>query len=243
VARRFSALDVLAKSLPIWAWNIGKFTALYVILQLPIVAYLILAALLGSEDMDLHLVVVGFGACVFAFIAPLVVVHGVLDEIRGVRASFRDCLRVCLSRFFPALGAGLLVGFLALASTIPTIIIGVALFQGRLPWLPRLFALFPAVLVASVCFVAIPVAASEGAGVAASLRRSARLTRGSRRSIAVLVVLVVALWAAPAMAETEHWSLFLVQAVLGGFGAVVTSVSYNDLRAAMRVDALERVFA
>jgi hypothetical protein len=267
VAGTFAAGRVLGRSFSIWRKNIVTFTVLVAIAYLPLVAYALgayplrgvasrsLADVIG--DFVLYTIVCGFGLGMLWFVAPLAVIHGVLQQLRGERASLLGCLRVFLARLLPALAVGILVGWIGFLCTLPVAFLAGFVAAAGGPGEAALVALaVPPILIACAYWVAVPVAAVERPGIVASLQRSARLTRGSRGSVFAIVLVVAALdfvpwlllpilpgsWEGP----VASWAFLLVLIALSAYGAVATSVAYHDLRVArdgVGVDDLVRVFA
>jgi hypothetical protein len=123
------------------------------------------------------------------------VIWGVVASLRGRVATFGECLSGGVRYFLPALGIAFVAG---LALTI----VGLLTF-----WL--LF--IPAVILAVVWMVAVPVAVAEDRGVFGSLGRSAELTKGARFMIWLLwVIWIVVYFAAILLAGAISSTLMAV---------------------------------
>jgi hypothetical protein len=155
-------------------------------------------------------------------LAGAAVVYAAIDDMRGRPVDMSKAWRAALRRFFPVLGVTAAVVVLA--------ILGFAL-------------IVPAAMVITVLFVAVPVCLAEGLGPVHSMRRSAQLTKGFRWAIfglwfttlmtglimqSVLDGLTEPLGGtALSLAVQVAWDT-----VFGAFVAILTAVTYRDLRVA-----------
>ena len=98
------------------------------------------------------------------------IVYGAFQDMRGRPFSLGAALSRCLARIWPILGTSLLVSLIAGVGTLLLIVPG-----------------FIALL---MLYVAVPACVVEGLGPAASLGRSAELTKGFRWKILGLILLV-----------------------------------------------------
>jgi hypothetical protein len=138
----------------------------------------------------------------------------------------------------------------------PGVVVGVSLIQATSFLLGSALLLVPGLLAATWWFVAIPACIAERRGVLASLRRSAELSRGSRwRVFAIfLLILLAALVgndAVPALlaysigATAAQIALFLWGTLYSSLQAVISVVTYHDLRVAkdgVETDRIAAVF-
>ncbi len=259
---RLGVGSVLARSFPIWGRNVFVFSLLNVVVYAPLLVFGIFAYPTPRDELTPAVMdVVAYsgilllGACLVSYIAPLAVIHGVLEQLRGRPASLLGCLRVYLMRLLPALGVGLTVGVLAFLFTFVGALLAGFLVRVIGTPVAGILALFPPTLIGCMYWVAVPVAAAERRGVLWSLRRSAELTRGSRLAIFLIVLLalvfqvspfVVTRVAAPdGVGTVGGWAIVLLVIALGSFGAVAAGVAYHDLRVArdgLGVEDLVRVF-
>jgi len=131
-------------------------------------------------------------------------------------------MKVGLSRFLPVLGVAISVGLLSGLSAI--------------------LLVFPAFIVMTMLFVAMPACIVEQLGPINSLKRSAQLTKGHRWKIfgLWLLVLVIAgvvnlipkaagIFGGPAVGLLLE---LVWNALTGAFNAVMVVVTYHDLRVA-----------
>jgi len=150
--------------------------------------------------------------------------------MRGRHVSLSESLQVGLSRFFP--------------------IIGLAFLMSLLGMLAALALIFPAFIVFTMWFVAMPVCIVERLGPWASMQRSADLTKGHRWKIFglwILIILIVAVvmivvggiagaaFAAGVRAiggPIEIVFRLIWGALWGAFYAIMVVVTYHDLRVA-----------
>jgi hypothetical protein len=170
-------------------------------------------------------------------------VYGSIQALQNDRAGIGGCIRhgmpavpkvmgiVILSSLAIGLVCGLLSlpGFLILSSG-GSIIGAIWIFAA---------ILIPGMMIYSAWWVTVPVAVVERAGVVASLKRSADLTRGYRwRVFGILLVLalvnafvewIVLVPFNPG--EMAHTIVgFVVTAAFTAWGAVAMAVAYHDLR-------------
>jgi hypothetical protein len=160
---------------------------------------------------------------VLSALSEAVVVYGAFEDMRGLPVNLLESVRIGLRRFFPVLGVA----------------VGVPILAG----LAALGLVFPAFIVMSMLFVAMPVCVVEKLGPWKSMGRSARLTKGHRWQI-------FGLWAATAIvggviqSSLEGLSnyvggeplrlvvLLASGALVGAFYAILVVVTYHDLRVA-----------
>jgi len=159
----------------------------------------------------------------FNVFAGAAAVDGAIDDMCGRRADAAKSVRVALQRLLPVLGVTAAVLVLA--------ILGFAVM------------VFPAAIVISACFVAVPACVVEGLGPIQSMRRSAELTRGYRWRIFALWFAIMLIEAivqseldqaarpfgnfASILAPQVAWD-----ALVGAFAVVLTAVTYRELRVA-----------
>jgi hypothetical protein len=159
----------------------------------------------------------------FNVFAGAAAVDGAIDDMRGRRPDAAKSVRVASQRLLPVLGVTVAVVVLA--------ILGFAVL------------VFPAAIVISACFVAVPVCVVEGLGPIQSMRRSVELTRGHRWRIFALWFAIMLI---EAFVQSEldqaarpfgNFALILApqvawDALVGAFAVVLTAVTYRDLRVA-----------
>src|SRR5580693_1005392 len=161
-------------------------------------------------------------AIVLSALAEAVVLFGAFEDMRGRRVDLIASMKVGLSRFLPVLGVAISVGLLSGLSAI--------------------LLLFPAFIVMTMLFVAMPACIVEQLGPINSLKRSAQLTKGHRWKIFGLWLLVLVIAGVvnliPKAAgifggASVGLVLELVWAALtGAFNAVMVVVTFHDLRVA-----------
>lgn len=105
-------------------------------------------------------------------LAAAAMVYGTIQALDGKPVRFGACLRHGLAVMFPAFGVALLFTIMFYIGLIALIV--------------------PALVLATIFWVAIPAAVLERPGVFASLGRSIRLTKGNRwRVLAIVVVTAI----------------------------------------------------
>lgn len=222
--RDFRLGRVFAPSFSILGRHWLPFFLLFVIASL----FLNIPVTFTEEDSPFTDVAIAMGVAqvlyaAFGAFASTAVAYATINDMRGRPVEISEALRAALRWFFPALGATAAVMVLA--------------FVG----LP--FLLFPAAIVISVYFVALPACVVEGLGPLQSLRRSAVLTKGYRWRI-------FGFWFAIMITEAIVQSLLdqatrpfgnntlilapqiLWDMVVGAFLAVAATVMFRDLRIA-----------
>ena len=168
------------------------------------------------------------------YLLTAALVYGTIRELRGSHATLIECVSRGLGLVFPVVGVAILVG---VATGLATLLL-----------------IVPGLIVATMLWVAVPVAVVERPGVTRSLSRSAELTKGYRWQVfgvlaTVLALnLVLALLAGSLAAGDADTTAFLVvswivSAVFGAVIAVVSAVSYHDLRIAKEGIGAEQIAA
>jgi hypothetical protein len=173
---------------------------------------------------------------VLSMLSQAIVLYGAFQNMRGREVSLAESLQVGLRRFWPILGMAFLVALLA----------GLAV----------LAFIFPALILATMWFVAAPACVVEQLGPWASLRRSRELTKGHRWKIFGLMIVLLIISAIAGSTITAALTaiggnlLAMVGTVLwngawGAFSAIAVVVTYHDLRAAKEgidIDQIAAVF-
>lgn len=237
----FGAGAVLGRTLTVWWRNVVPFTALSLVVYLPLlVLFATLFPRLVGAQPDPAFPVLAFGVgtagAVLLMMALQVVFVGALSfgvfrGLRGGRVGIGALVAEGVRRFFPLAGVLLLFGLAMIPATI-------------------LF-LVPAAMLGSAWAAAFPACIVERTGPVESLARSAELTRGSRMqvfvaylgvmavvtagSMAIQVIATVAATAALPDAAEPIGTVVLSQlgnVVLGPLHLVLPAVVYHDLRAA-----------
>ncbi len=271
--------SVLGRALRIWLRNFVPFSLLSAVVYSPIV---VLTVVLARDD---GLATKGWGiwSNVNAWVGPALslvaagpMTYGVVRHLQGERASISACISVGLSRIFPVLGVGMLSGlYVLLAGVVAGLAVmfpvGMIAFTVGLSPKSHGFLVIMAVagtavglavlLVVAMLLLAVPVAVVERPGVAKSIARSRRLTKGNVwRAFLVVVVPGVleirTVWAAqggflPDLESADDLRRQMVVTLVstvrlfGPFKAVAASVVYHDLRVAkegVSVEELAQVF-
>jgi hypothetical protein len=161
-------------------------------------------------------------AMVLGALAEAVVLFGAFEDMRGRKVDLIESTKVGLSRILPVLGVAFLVGLLTGLSAI--------------------LLVFPALIVLTMLFVAMPACIVEQLGPVQSLKRSAQLTKGNRWKIfglwlLVMVIAVIVNLIPKALSAFSGPAVGLILelawgALTGAFNAVMVVVTYHDLRVA-----------
>ncbi len=176
-------------------------------------------------------------------IATGAVTFGVLQQLRGERASIGHCLSVGISRLLPVIGVAICVGLL----------VGIGL----------LACLVPGIIFQCMFFVAVPAAVVERGGVGGAMTRSKDLTRGFRLRVfglwVLLLIVSIVIGAALAMVlidvsdagayqqsySTMQLVLVPVTLVVSAWSSCAAAVAYYHLRSikeSVDVDEVASVF-
>jgi hypothetical protein len=224
--------DVIARSFSILFRNFAAFTFLTALVYAPL---LVLEAVLPMEEGGAAATGLAVLSMVFYTVASATVIYGVLEQLRGQRASVMACIAVGLQQIVPVLGASIVLVVCMLFGLVVLVI--------------------PGIIVLLMLFVTVPVAVIERPGITGALDRSSELTRGYKLQILGICLptwlLVFGLsWLAGAIEDAfgggaGFFASLATQVFTGALGAVNTAVVYHDLRTikdGVNVDALVRVF-
>ena len=247
-ATHFSVGGVLGQGLDVFSKNAVPFGIISLIVTVPSFVYQLINgtaavatnATVGGGSVYVERSVAGGGAVVTLLIGLVLrqvavgaISYGVFQEMRGQRADLADCLRRAVSLVF--------------------VVVGVALVSAIAIILATFLLIVPGLIVATMLWVAVPVAVVERPGVMRSLARSATLTNGSRWQvfgIALLIgigALVASYFVAVVFGRGTLGSFvaWLVTAAISAFAASVTAVGYTTLRFAKEgvgIDEIAAVF-
>lgn len=157
---------------------------------------------------------------VFSALSQAIVLFGAFEDMRGRPVDLIASLKVGLERFFAVIGVALLVGILTVLAAI--------------------LLLFPAFIVMSMLFVAMPVCIVERLGPVKSLGRSSALTKGYRWKVLGLwlVIMMVTAVGSGMLGGISYATGPIVGGLLkliwgalaGAFNAIMVVVAYHDLR-------------
>jgi hypothetical protein len=244
----FGVGNVLSQGWDVLSKNLAPFTIIALVVTSPSFLYQLvngiapLATNATTTDGTFYVgrTVVGWGAFVALLIEMVLrqvavgaISYGVFQEMRGQRADFADCLR----------RAGALI----------FVVTGVAIVSVIARVLATLLLIIPGLIVATMLWVAIPVAVVERPGVLGSLSRSAVLTKGNRWGVFGIMLLIsigtiVASYLVEQIAGAAAPGAFvawIVAAAITAYVASVTAVGYCSLRFAKEgvgIDEIAKVF-
>ena len=225
---RFSVGTLLSRGLSVWFSNLPLFLGISLVCYLPLIPFF-----RGYRDRALSGLLTDLGSVVKPVLSAIVsgiLICGVVEQLRGKRATLRGSLRVVISSFWRIVGTSLGAGFMTI--------------------LFFLLLIVPGIMKACSYFVAVPAAVVEGTGVSDSLARSSQLTEGYRWHIFgfYLLMMVVgmalgALLAPVLLGPRATLALFRLpgtirvlamvvvpNAILGSLSAVFSGVAYYQLR-------------
>jgi hypothetical protein len=245
-ATHFSVGGVLALGFDVLAKNLVPFGIISLAVTFPSFVYQLVngaSAVTTDAAMENGTVYVGRsvvgGGALLAILIELVlrqvaigaISYGVFQEMRGQRADLADCLR----------RAGALV----------LVVVGVAVVAAIATILATCLLIVPGLIVATMLWVAVPVAVVERPGVMQSLSRSAALTKGSRWQVFGIALLIgIGAFAASYVVERifgvgslGSFISWIVAAVISAFAASVTAVGYTTLRFAKEGVGIDQIAA
>lgn len=229
--RSFQIGDTISKAFSAWIANWVPFTLMSILVYSPFFVWTWWRFRPGADitegDVTTWGQITSIGGLVLAQVLTGGLTYGVVEHLRGKRASLGACIGVGLSRLVPVLPVSLAVcGIFALViflAMFPAIALLFAVGTGPLfIFLLMLMMFVPVIWVACKYAVAVPVAGLEKAMVGDSLRRSAQLTRGRRMSIFII---------------------FLVIGIVTGVAGKLVSILVTDPRVRAGVDLRPHLFA
>jgi FtsH-binding integral membrane protein len=217
----FRVGEILNRTFAVLSRNLLPFCVVTAIAYLP--NLLLLEGQNAGQDPGRVAGMVAIGvvlSLVLAALSQAIVLFGAFEDMRGRPVDIIASLKVGLARFFPVVGVALLVGlFTALAA---------------------ILLIFPAFIVMTMLFVAMPVCIVERLGPVKSLGRSSALTKGYRwRIFGLWLVVLLATGVGSGMLGGIGYAtgpivgglLKLVWGALAGaFNAIMVVVAYHDLR-------------
>lgn len=167
-------------------------------------------------------------------LSQAVVLYGAIERMRGNSFAIGASLRVGLTRFPPILGLLFCLGF------------GLGL--------GLILLVVPAIILAMMWYVALPVCVVERQGPIASLSRSAELTKGNRwRIFGIALILYIANSIVQNIIQFALLALggqgvsavgvFLWFVLESAFSSIVIAVVYHDLRVAREGIDVDRIAA
>lgn len=217
----FRVGEILNRTFAVMSRNLLPFCVVTAIAYLP--NLLLLEGQNAGEDPGRVAVMVVIGAVlslVLSALSQAIVLFGAFEDMRGRPVDMIASLKIGLARFFPVVGVALLVGLLTAFAAI--------------------LLLFPAFMVMTMLFVAMPVCIVERLGPVKSLGRSSALTKGYRWKVfgLWLVVLLVTGVGSGMLGGIGYATgpvvgnlLKLIWGALAGaFNAIMVVVAYHDLR-------------
>jgi hypothetical protein len=240
---RLDVGSLFHRTFTVWVGTLVPFCLVGLIVQSPLLLALGAIEVTGASLPVLDTVLI-FVSPILAFCLAGAVTYGVFQHLRGERAGIAEILRLGLSRLVTVFATAMLSGL--------AIVVGICAL------------VIPGLILMTRFWVAVPVAAIEAPGAAASMRRSEELTEGNRwRIFSVALVLGVIAFVAQRLLVTlfqgtepaagqavagPAWSQALQEALmipLQVLNSVAPAIAYHDLRVGKEgadVEDLLRVF-
>ena len=221
----FSLGSVLRRSLSILISELPLFLIITTLTFSPVIALSVFINLASSSPEPKEIYIISYLLSLsLQPLATAILIHGVFRRLRGEKARLGDCLRTGLSRLMAVLGFSI-VSYIA--ST-----------------LGMMLCIIPGIVISCMMYVGMPVVVVEGKGTIDAIRRSDGLTKGFRWSIFALVVLtgltsnilsgtlsiVMNMIGVMSESTASLFSMNLAQILTATLSAVLTAVTYHDLR-------------
>lgn len=248
----FQIGQALMRGIGIWISNLPKFVIIMALVFSPFIAWTTLHFQDGMSSAALRawLDVHNFAGTTLSFVGVGAIIHAVFRRLQGEPASIGQGLKTGFARFFPIL---LVVLVAVLVFFVPAYfalaMVNVAGGPVMAMFVVIGLLVYGAILV-SMWWLIVPVAVVERPGIAASLTRSAELTKGRRFAVFALVfvlkltMVIVGVVAAimllggskPGPETSQPGGVVYVATILssdillGSLEAVVLTVAYHDLR-------------
>jgi hypothetical protein len=224
--RSFSVGHVFNRTFSILTRNLLPFCLVTLIASLPQVlmdAPRMGAVTPGSTQAALSLAFGGLGAMVLGGISQAAILYAAFDDMRSRPIDLLYSLRIGLRRLLPLIGVVFLVIIFAALSALAFV--------------------FPAFIVMTMLYVSVPACVVERLGPIKSMGRSARLTKGNRWKIfgllfSTIIIALVFKFTLAGLGKTFGGPtialivLLLWNTVWNAFQAILTVVTYHDLRVA-----------
>jgi hypothetical protein len=225
--------DVLGNAWRLYFSRFGAFSLLAMVAYSPQVVFTLL-----SPRTPLFLGLTYILGVMCSSLANGAIVYGVIQVLRGQSFTFAESMRIGLGRLGPILGLSLIISILSVLGLVLLIV--------------------PGFIIMAVYAVALTTCVAERAGVGASMRRSAYLTKGNRWRIFGIQLLVIAFTTIAGLLVglavgfgvgflaglvgganvslpllqglIQALARYPVQVIAGGFNAVAGGVLYYKLR-------------
>lgn len=233
-ASEFRFGRVFSRALSILSRNFPRFFLIIAVAELPSLLFDAASSREPGSTMWVILLFLDIAlVLVLNQLGQAIVLYAAFQDMRGLPINLMESVRVGLRRLFPVIGVALLGGLL--------VVLGLAVL------------IVPGLIVLTAWFVATPACVVERLGPWRSLDRSARLSKGHRWKI--FLVLVPLLAAAFIVAYTIDIALIsfgttlvligrlVWDAILTAFSATLAVVTYHDLRVAKEGVDTEQIAA
>jgi len=225
----------LQRSFAILMRNFVPFMILSVLTTVPDLVFVLLEGDRKPTPGQIAVIIAGgILSFILALLLQPILLYGSFQDMRGRPVRLSESARQGLARFFPILGTAILATFAA--------------------GLGMLLLIVPGMILMLMYSVAQPVCVVERLGPAASLRRSAELTKGYRWTIFGVLILVgiinailtnggsfLFLWLFGPLVTSIL--LFVISAADTAFNAILFVVIYHDLRVLKEGIDIEKIAA
>ena len=250
---QFSVGSVLGSAFSIWTRNIVPFTALIVLVHLPnlVYAYVTLSSDLSETAVARFDLISPIATQLLNLVVTGALVYGVVRQLSNDPVGMGECITVGLSRLLPVLGTGILAGLIVVLGFVPAILLAL---MGAPELILFLAAFIPVIILMCMLWVAVPAAVIEKPGVLGAIKRSAKLTKGSKGSIFLILLLLgiineITEWILDGAIDdpmTAVWAGIGLVLFLSGLTATASAVAYYQLRQTKEgvgIEELKQVFA
>jgi hypothetical protein len=232
MAGTFRLADVFRKSFAIYGRHFMPFVILTIIASIPKYVLLFMLGIPdgGAVASFVYTVCVWVALLVTEALASGAVTYGAVQELRGRTFSLAVSIQILVLRFLPMLGLA--------------ICIAIAISVGAM------LLVVPGLIVACVCYVAMPACVAERTGFSESISRSISLTEGHRWQVLGAVLLmqfvnyvitrIIVSVLAPVGLTEMLIAMMAAATILNAFNGVLVSVFYYELRGTRKgIDSID----
>lgn len=178
-----SAGNILNSTFKVWFRNFLVYNLLGAIAALPLLVYCytVLSGPLSLSKLQYFDLALIIGAFIVSNLITGFVSYSTFKSLRGERPGVGATISAGLTRIVPILGTGLIVALVIALACAP--MIWMMFEQTSLGALLTLVMLVPMIIVTIMLSLAVPIAAVEGINPFAAVKRSVKLTNGSKGTI------------------------------------------------------------
>lgn len=189
---------------------------------------------------------------VLSTLSSAIILHAAFQDMRRRTVRLAESLNVYLSRFWPLIGLTFVAGFLAVLGLILLIFLGLNFYT---MWFLEADRIIPGLIFSTTLFVGLPPCVVERLGPWTSLRRGQELTKGHRRKLFALALLLLVASLGSSLIETvltdvggpivDLGGQVILTGIWAAFSAVVIAATYYELRVIKKgvdIDQITAVF-